>query len=167
MRIILRALLFFIILFLHQFMIAQTTVPYYDLQGKWIKGHDGIKVEFDRIVILQKQGDWKLSSKPSDVYTFINEPIINDSKVFETWVVNNIITEITLSDNIKHKVNTKQYRLIKIEINNKGKLDFYISNTIRNYENEPEKYWMQKPSNTQFPTRLTFKRYIDEKATTN
>jgi hypothetical protein len=103
--------------------------------GVWVNKKNGIQINEDKFRMLLKQDTWMLSANESDTYTFIGNPFTNTETVLEVWVRNEKLNREYISGKYEN-VNTKQYRMIKFELQKNNELKVYFSNVARVYDTD-------------------------------
>ena len=106
-----------------------------NILGDWINKKNGIQISDDKFVMLIKQDTWRLSSNESDTYTFIGKPVTNTETLLEVWVRNEKLNREYIGGKYEN-VKTKQFRMIKFELQKNNELKVYFSNVSRLYDTD-------------------------------
>ncbi|SCZ00039.1 hypothetical protein [Flavobacterium caeni] len=149
-------------LFLGLVCIAQES-PVFDLQYKWINESKnyGIEIHSDLIILLKGKPDWKTSDLVQDKYYFIGKPLANEQNLFVTWLYNDVLFDV-FKNGKTVKVQGKQYRMFKLQLNDEGILEVSISEKILEYEKRPISLWSPE-ADAFFVKKIALKRFIPEK----
>ena len=130
--------------------------------GTWVNKKNGIQISDSNFTMLIKQNPWRLSANKSDTYTFIGKPIANTETVFEVWVRNEKLNKEYINGNYED-VKTKQFRMVKFELQKNNELRFYFSNVSRLYDTDQTKLYVNgvRPDEGYIQYQ-TFKKLIEE-----
>ena len=147
------------IFFLVNFSLAfsQRDIISEKISGTWINGKNGILIENDKFILLKKKkNEWTPIEGERNIYYFVNEPYVNTDNIFQIWVLNNVVNKM-IHEREKKDFKTKQYRIVKFELMENGKLTMILHNVVSHSEYNPENYWAHLPKNS-VGTKFVFKR---------
>ena len=144
-----------------QIILSQNTNQNININGNWINKKNGIKIEEDKFVMLEKKDTWIISIKKEDIYYFIGNPISKSYTTFEIWVANTKLNKEYINGNYEN-INSQQFRIVKFELKKNGKLKFYISNVLRIYETDLKNIYLHgiKP-NEGYINSFVFEKLIE------